>query len=196
MKLYLFITDNVDVIVVSDTSLDTKQLELPSYKQWPVQKEHQHNNFALALARHVTFDIGIEWPEIIKPKRAFGLEKHSKWVIFKVDSVHPIVEKTNCTSKWFYRYANAKIPWTLRAIKLIDFKVHIEHIEQNVGLKEGLEQDGLKEGLEEADIHLEQMSNEHLSETQSKKSAQKKSKLNCDAISAHCIRDYIHVYNI
>lgn len=112
----LLITDGTRVLLIQDST----GLALPSQRQWPVTLKPPKNNWPLALARHISFNCVQEWPEYQKQKRAFGMPDESLWYVFLIGptNLDAIVHQTKKTSEWFFRYASARIPWSLKIADL------------------------------------------------------------------------------
>ena len=118
--MYVLVTDGTRGIAVVKNS----KLELPSYKEWPIHKKVPNTNWPQKLMSHILYDSIYEWPRPIKPKKTFGLPDKTSWTIFKIspDCFTDLAKQAKNTSLWFFRNANAKVPWTLKFLKLSSLK--------------------------------------------------------------------------
>lgn len=118
MKLFVLVTDGTNSLMVSQP--DNPTATLPSYKIWPVTKKARKMNWPLALIKHITYDLPFNWPDYIRPKKAFGLPEKSGWAIFKLEQKQfkSLLKLCKITSSWWHRNASAKLPWKLKSVKM------------------------------------------------------------------------------
>lgn len=97
---------------------DNNVIGLPSQRQWPVSLRPRKNQWPLALLRHITFNSIINWPDYQKQKKAFGMPEDSSWYLFSItkEVFDSVLLQSKKSSEWFFRYASAKVPWTLKAL--------------------------------------------------------------------------------
>jgi hypothetical protein len=118
--MYVLVTDGNRAIA----TLKNSKLELPSHKEWPVHKAQPKINWPQKLIAHVLYGNSFAWPKPIKPKKTFGLPEKTSWAIFKIDKQDftKLAKQAKSSAQWFFRNANAKVPWTLKFMKLSSLK--------------------------------------------------------------------------
>jgi hypothetical protein len=116
--IFILVTDGLRALVVNDSSVG--QTSLPSQRQWPNSLRPSKNHWPLNLIRHVTYHVPFDWPDYKKQKKAFGMPEDSAWFLIELNAqqLDHIQKETKKVCAWFFRYASAKVPWTL---KLLDF---------------------------------------------------------------------------
>jgi len=118
MKLMILVTDGTSFIAVKQNGLLTN----PSSDHW--HKGQKKNNWPLAILKHLTYNMDIEWPEPVKQKVAFGLPSKMSWYVVKMETadICKIVRNAKINRLWWFRNAVAKPEWELKLIKIIDSK--------------------------------------------------------------------------
>ena len=125
-KLCILLTDGTRALVVQRQD---RLLTLPNETLWPAGLRPRRQNWPLAILMHTCYSSyskarSKEWPPIVKQKRAFGLSADTSWYACSVDPsfLDLLVANAKTSKLWWFRYADAKPPWTLKIVKLDDFK--------------------------------------------------------------------------
>lgn len=118
-SIFLLVTDGSRAMMIHDPILGNDYL-LPSHQQWPKTLKPSKNEWPLHLVKHVTYNIPFQWPEYQKQKKTFGMPEHSSWFLFSITQpdFDYLLRETKKVSQWFFRYANASIPWTIKSFDL------------------------------------------------------------------------------
>ena len=119
-KLFILVTDNTRGLVVQQGS---GLFFLPKESMWPIGLRPKRQNWPLAILGHALYGQKVKL-KLIKRTRAFGLPANTAWYSSVVDESEfdNILNYCRTQKKWWFRYANATVPWTIKGVALKDFR--------------------------------------------------------------------------
>lgn len=125
-KLCIFVTDGNRALVVQRQD---RLFTLPNETLWPAGLRPRRQNWPIAILMHACYNSytkarSNDWPALVKQKRAFGLSADTSWYASLVEPrvLDVLVSNSKASKMWWFRYADAKPPWTLKIVNLDDFK--------------------------------------------------------------------------
>jgi len=123
-KVSVLVTDGERALIVQRPG---KLPFLPNESLWPAGRRPKRQNWALAILMHSTyapFTKVHDWPLLEKQKRAFGVSTDTSWYLCTVSAEYldAVVDKSKAAKMWWFRYGDAKPPWTLKIVNLVSMK--------------------------------------------------------------------------
>ena len=119
-KVFVLVTDGKKGLVLSQGfSLGS----LPNETFWPQGKRPQRQNWPFAILSHCLYG---QKPKLVleKRQRAFGLPANASWYVAIIEEIEleDLYKRAKSQRTWWFRYADAKIPWTIKLVSLADFR--------------------------------------------------------------------------
>ena len=132
-KISILVTDGQRALVFHR---DGKLPSVPNESLWPAGRRPKRVNWPLAILMHLTYGSKKEWPKIEKQKRAFGLSSDTSWYLCTIsaEDLDQALAATKSARMWWFRYGEAKPPWTLKILNLSEMKDSCDAVSGHISL--------------------------------------------------------------